>query len=52
MFDKLLLLSEGKSVFFGDAKDSVQYFSDQGHVCPSTYNPADYFLDVVSPDYR
>jgi len=52
MFDKLLLLSEGKCVFYGDASASIKYFTEQGHECPTTFNPADYFLDVVSPDFR
>ena len=28
------------------------YFAQHGLACPPEYNPADYFLDVVSMDYR
>jgi len=52
MFDFLLLLSEGKVVYHGVAKDAVAYFNQCGFECPALYNPADYFLDVISPDYR
>lgn len=52
MFDILLLLSEGKTMYYGPAKDAVHFFSDAKFVCPVNYNPADFFLDVVSMDYR
>eukprot|EP01038_Epipyxis_sp_PR26KG_P006015 gene6015-8285_t len=53
MFDKLLILSEGRTMYFGDAQDrAVAYFSKLGHVCPDVFNPADYFLDLLSPDNR
>jgi len=37
MFDKLLLLSEGQCVFYGDANASVNYFTRQGFECPTTF---------------
>ena len=52
MFDQLLLIAEGRCVYYGDATSAVPYFSGKGHPCPSLYNPADFFMDVVSPDYR
>ena len=30
----------------------VQHFASLGHVCPSTTNPADFALDIVSVDLR
>ncbi len=52
MFDRLLLLSEGKQMFFGHASEAVKYFSAAGYPCPSHFNPSDYFLDILSPDTR
>lgn len=52
MFDLLLLLSEGREMFFGPASDATQWFADAGFACPAEFNPADFFLDVVSMDYR
>jgi len=52
MFDLLLLLSEGRVMYFGPAKEAVSWFSSAGFPCPPEYNPADFFLDVVSMDYR
>lgn len=47
-----MLLSEGYNVYFGPAKEAVPYFSKLGYACPSTYNPSDWFLDVISLDVR
>ncbi|GJQ09948.1 hypothetical protein GpartN1_g1739.t1 [Galdieria partita] len=52
MFDMLMLLSEGRVMYFGPAKDAVFYFEGIGYPCPQHYNPADFFLDVISRDGR
>ncbi len=52
LFDRLLLLSEGRTIFMGKASEAVDYFAKQGYPCPNLYNPADYFLDTLSPDTR
>jgi len=52
MFDRLLLLSEGKTMFLGNANDAVPYFAALGQNCPRLFNPSDFFLDILSPDYR
>ena len=36
----------------GKATAAVDYFSKHGFMCPNLYNPADYFLDTLSPDTR
>jgi len=33
-FDKLLLLSDGMTMYFGDAKEAVPYFKSIGYACP------------------
>lgn len=52
MFDLLLLLSEGSSMYYGPADKATQWFASTGFQCPQHFNPADFFLDVVSMDYR
>lgn len=47
-FDLLLLLSEGNTVYFGPAKDAVDYFNNIGLHCPLYSNPCEFFLDVCS----
>jgi ABC-type multidrug transport system ATPase subunit len=48
LFDRLLLLSEGQTMYFGPAREAVGYFERLGHSCPQHFNPADFFLDVLS----
>jgi hypothetical protein len=52
MFDLLLLLSEGREMYFGPAAAATSWFAAAGFACPELFNPADFFLDVCSMDYR
>ncbi len=52
LFDQLLLLSAGRMIFFGPASDALRYFKSLGYTCPEHFNPADYFLDLLSIDYK
>jgi len=52
MFDRLLLLSEGHTIYSGIASQAAGYFNNLGHSNPSLFNPADFFLDILSPDNR
>ncbi|CAI9722128.1 ABC transporter G family member 21-like [Octopus vulgaris] len=47
MFSKLLVLSNGKIVYHGDAKNTLDVFSEHGLYCAEHYNPADFILDSV-----
>jgi ABC-type multidrug transport system ATPase subunit len=52
MFDQLLLLSMGRVMYMGPVKQAVPYFESIGFSCPRSFNPSDYFLDILSPDNR
>ncbi|KAL4445846.1 hypothetical protein ABPG77_009045 [Micractinium sp. CCAP 211/92] len=52
MFDLLLVLSEGKTVFYGRASEAVAWFASCGFLCPEHHNPADFFADLVARDRR
>jgi ABC-type multidrug transport system ATPase subunit len=48
MFDDIILMNQGCVAYAGPAKDAASYFQAvTGKPCPSSYNPADYLLDVV-----
>ncbi|EME31812.1 ABC transporter, ATP-binding protein isoform 2 [Galdieria sulphuraria] len=47
-FDKLLLLASGQTVYYGPAKEAVSYFSRLGYECPYGFNPADYFIALLT----
>lgn len=48
MVDKLLLINNGKMLYYGLAKEAVTYFSKQGFKCPAFFNPPDYFMDILT----
>ena len=52
MFDRLLLLSLGRTIYLGPAPSAIDFFNAHGFYCPQNFNPSDYFLDVLSPDSR
>ncbi|KAK7299912.1 hypothetical protein RJT34_10741 [Clitoria ternatea] len=48
MFDKLLLISEGYPVYYGKARDSMQYFSSLKFTPEIPMNPAEFLLDLAT----
>lgn len=52
LFDMLCLIAEGRTVYFGPAEDVSEHFSKLGFTTPKHFNVADYFIDVLSIDYR
>lgn len=51
LFDRVLFLNHGETVFFGSVEKAIPYFSSLGFDAPPYLNPADYFIDVLlSPD--
>ncbi|KAL3715791.1 hypothetical protein ACJRO7_007526 [Eucalyptus globulus] len=51
LFDDLLLLSGGETVFLGEAKMAIEFFADAGFACPRRKNPSDHFLRCISLDF-
>ncbi|KAJ2579605.1 hypothetical protein GGH95_003018, partial [Coemansia sp. RSA 1836] len=52
IFDKVILLSQGRIVYFGPTATAIEYFAGIGYQCPMHENPADYFIDLMTLDYR
>ena len=50
LFDKLILLAQGKVIYLGKAKEAVEYFSNINFKCPLNYNPAEYFINILSKE--
>ncbi|CAG9585744.1 unnamed protein product [Danaus chrysippus] len=48
LFDKLVLLAEGRVAFAGNASGALSFFESLGYQCPITYNPTDYFIKVLA----
>lgn len=52
LFDKLLLLSGGRTCYFGPVADLYSYFERATvHPIPNHINPAEFLLDVVNLDF-
>ena len=51
LFDKLLLLSAGKTCYFGAVDHIGLYFESIGYPVPLHYNPAEYLLELVNIDF-
>eukprot|EP00928_Gymnodinium_smaydae_P086947 TRINITY_DN7132_c0_g3_i1.p1 TRINITY_DN7132_c0_g3~~TRINITY_DN7132_c0_g3_i1.p1 ORF type:complete len:650 (+),score=131.60 TRINITY_DN7132_c0_g3_i1:69-1952(+) len=52
LFSSIYLLAAGKPVYAGQADVATKYFEDLGHTLPPNFNPADFFIDLVSIDQR
>ncbi|KAI1963331.1 hypothetical protein LOZ58_002164 [Ophidiomyces ophidiicola] len=50
-FDKLLILSAGKTCYFGAGTQMKHYFDGIGYPMPIQTNPAEFVLDLVSTDF-
>jgi hypothetical protein len=49
-FDKLLMVSEGFVVYFGEPKASLEYLTKLDLTCPPGYNAADHWMDLLVTD--
>ncbi|KAL8729169.1 MAG: hypothetical protein Q9166_004908 [cf. Caloplaca sp. 2 TL-2023] len=52
LFDRLVLLSGGASVYSGPARDCLQYFENLGFSLPAFVNPAEFLVDLAAVDIR
>ncbi|GAX20870.1 ATP-binding cassette, subfamily G (WHITE), member 1 [Fistulifera solaris] len=46
-FDRLLMMSDGKVVYFGSPVESLDYLSRLDLACPPGYNAADHWMDLL-----
>ena len=51
LFDNVLLLSEGKTVYYGPPGDSIPYFESQGCPLSSMMSPAEFMLELTNGDF-
>ena len=52
LFDKALVLYEGRQIFFGKADEARQYFINLGFECPSRQTTPDFLTSMTSPQER
>jgi ATP-binding cassette subfamily G (WHITE) protein 2 (PDR) len=49
LFDKVLVLYEGRQIFFGKSTEAKQYFVNMGFDCPDRQTDADFLTSMTSP---
>lgn len=47
LFDQLILLAKGRTVYSGPFEDCQSYFDNIGYTCPPGFNIADYLVDLT-----
>eukprot|EP01097_Dermamoeba_algensis_P006793 TRINITY_DN4231_c0_g1_i5.p1 TRINITY_DN4231_c0_g1~~TRINITY_DN4231_c0_g1_i5.p1 ORF type:complete len:370 (-),score=93.71 TRINITY_DN4231_c0_g1_i5:48-1157(-) len=47
LFTHVLMIAEGKVVYFGPLNEVMLYFEERGFVCPHTMNPADFLGELM-----
>ncbi|XP_071526749.1 protein white-like isoform X2 [Panulirus ornatus] len=48
IFDRILLMGEGRVAFLGSTDDALKFFSSLSLWCPKQFNPSDFFIDQLS----
>jgi ABC-type multidrug transport system ATPase subunit len=51
LFDKLLLLAQGQTCYFGPVSKVASYFSSLGFPVPKLMNPSEHILDLTNTDF-
>lgn len=52
LFDKVILIDEGKCLYYGSSEKAVAYFEDLGFVRPPRWTTADFLTSVSDPHER
>ena len=52
LFDGLVVLSKGGSVYAGSIPDCIPWFKEQGFQVPPFVNPAEFIIDIAAVDTR
>lgn len=51
LFDYIYSMAQGRCIYQGSSHNLVPFLADLGLDCPSTYNPADFILEISNNDY-
>lgn len=52
LFDKAVVLYEGRQIYYGPAKSAKEYFENMGWYCPPRQTTADFLTSVTNPSER
>ncbi|KAH7320724.1 ABC-2 type transporter [Stachybotrys elegans] len=52
LFDKVVVLYEGRQIYFGPAHEAKQYFENMGWECPQRQTTGDFLTAITNPGER
>ena len=52
LFDKALVLYEGREIFWGPTRRAKEYFEEMGYFCPQRQTTGDFLTSVTNPTER
>ncbi|KAJ5336355.1 uncharacterized protein N7506_004377 [Penicillium brevicompactum] len=52
IFDKVIVLYEGRQIYFGTAAGAKAFFEDQGWDCPARQTTGDFLTSITNPQER
>ncbi|VVT48648.1 uncharacterized protein SAPINGB_P001882 [Magnusiomyces paraingens] len=52
LFDKVLVMYQGRQIFFGPAQNAKRFFENMGYVCIDRQTTGDYLTSLTSPTER
>jgi ATP-binding cassette subfamily G (WHITE) protein 2 (PDR) len=52
VFDKVIVLYQGRQIYFGRTTDARKYFEDMGWVCPARSTTSDFLTSLTNPAER
>lgn len=51
MFDYLYALADGRCIYHGTSQNLVPFLTELDLICPETFNPSDFLLEIANNDY-
>ena len=47
LFDNLMILDKGRNIYFGKAKDAIDYYAQMDYPVPPSTNPTNHFITIA-----
>lgn len=51
LFDRIYALADGQCIYQGSSRNLVPFLKEIGLICPPTFNPSDFLLEIATNDY-
>ncbi|XP_076395141.1 protein brown isoform X1 [Megachile rotundata] len=51
LFTRVLLMSDGRTAYYGTIDDATNFFSSLGYECPIGFAESEYYIKLLSPKY-